>query len=281
MVSIIDTHVHLQNQQYAKDLEPVLTRAAEAGVCAAIVPGTDLKSSRAAVALAEQYATGPCRLYAAVGFHPTDADGLTLPVFEELRDLAQHPRVVAMGEIGLDYYWPNQPKRNWPCASPQRQRQVFRQQLALAADLGLPVIVHDRDAHQDTLQQLRDWIYQHPERTGTLHAYAGGPELLPEALALGFYIGMDGPVTFSNATALHTVARDVPLDRLLLETDGPYLTPQPYRGKRNQPAYLIHVAQHIAELRHVTADIVAQATTHNAQQLFLMSRLSSSKFVCV
>ena len=266
---LIDTHAHLQHARFADDLDVVLARAAECGVTAAIIPGSTLEDSRAAVALADRYASNPCTLYTAVGVHPTDADSLTPSTLAELRELAAHPRVVAIGEIGLDYYWPNIPNRGWPCAEPAQQRTALEAQLALAAELSLPVILHDRDAHADILDMLRDWMRDHPERSGTLHAYAAGPALLPEALALNLYIGMDGPVTFEKATGLHEVARQVPLDRLLLETDAPYLTPHPYRGRRNEPAYLTHVADYIATLRNIPVETLAAATTANAQRLFV------------
>lgn len=265
---MIDTHIHLQHAQYSKDLGKVLERAAQAGVTAAIIPGTTVADSRAAIALAERHTGTPCALYAAVGVHPTGADELTPAALAELRDLAQHPRVVAIGEIGLDYYWPKQPDRRWPCAAPATQRQAFRRQLELAADLGLPVIIHDRDAHADALRMLTEWVRGGEGRAGTLHAYAGGPELLQDALDLGLYIGMDGPVTFANAADLHQVARQVPLERLLLETDGPYLTPQPRRGQRNEPAYLQYIAQRIAELRDVAPKAIHAAAAANARQLF-------------
>ena len=265
---MIDTHVHLQHGSYADDLDAVLMRAAEAGVVAAIVPGTNLEDSRAAVALAERYAGAPCALYAAVGVHPTDADRLTPAVLDELRALARHPRVVAIGEIGLDYYWPRIPDRGWPCAEPERQREALAAQLALAAEVGLPVIIHDRDAHEDTLCIVQTWAEGGPERTGALHAYAGGPRWLAQSLSLGFSIGMDGPVTFERATGLQEVARQVPPDRLLLETDGPYLTPMPHRGRRNEPAYLQYIAQRIAELKHVPLNEVTETTASNARRLF-------------
>ncbi|MBN2392988.1 MAG: TatD family hydrolase [Anaerolineae bacterium] len=265
---LIDTHAHLQHVRFADDLDVTLARAAECGVTAAIVPGSTLEDSRAAVALAERYTGTPCALYAAVGVHPTDADSLTSATLAELRELAQHPRVVAIGEIGLDYYWPRIPDRGWPCAEPAQQRAVLEAQLALAAELSLPVILHDREAHADILDILRAWMHDHPERYGTLHAYAGGPALLPEALALNLYIGMDGPVTFKKATGLHEVAQQVPLDRLLLETDAPYLTPHPYRGRRNEPAYVVYVAECIAALKNLAVETIADATTANAQRLF-------------
>lgn len=266
---IIDTHAHLQHNQYRQDLDAVLTRAAHAAVQAAILPGTDVEDSRAAVKLAQKYAAAPCTLYAAVGVHPTSTGDLGPDGLKTLRALAQSsPRVIAIGEIGLDYYWPRQPNRRWLCAEPGAQRLAFKAQLALAADLGLPVIIHDRDAHEDTLRLLREWVDGGSGRTGVLHAYAGGPEFLQATLDLGFSIGMDGPVTFGNAADLHAVARLVPLDRLLLETDAPYLTPQPHRGKRNEPAHLTYVAQRIAELKGVPVKQITQATTANAQRLF-------------
>jgi len=213
-------------------------------------------------------AGAPCALYAAVGIHPTEVASLNPAALAELRDLAAHPCVVAIGEIGLDYYWPNIPNRGWPCAAPQQQRAALEAQLALAADLSLPVILHDRDAHADILDILRGWMRDHPERSGALHAYAAGPALLPEALALHLFIGMDGPVTFEKATGLHEVARQVPLDRLLLETDAPYLTPHPYRGRRNEPAHLTYIATRIAALKDITKETLAAATTANTQRLF-------------
>jgi len=266
---VIDTHAHLQHARFADDLDDVLASAAENGVTAAIVPGSTLEDSRAAIALAKRYAGAPCALYAAVGIHPTDANGLTPTTLAELHELAQHPRVVAIGEIGLDYYWPNIPNRGWPCAEPAQQRTALEAQLALAAELSLPVILHDRDAHADILDILRAWMRDHPERSGTLHAYAAGPTLLEEALALNLYIGMDGPVTFEKATGLHEVAQQVPLDRLLLETDAPYLTPHPHRGQRNEPAYLSYIAERIAALREMPVETLAAATTTNAQRLFV------------
>jgi len=293
---LIDTHVHLQHNQYAQDLDEVLARAGAQGVTDIIIPGTNLEDSRAAVALAERYASAApetwcaapevgcaapevgcaapevgCAVYAAVGIHPTDADTLTPAAYDALRDLANNPRVVAIGEIGLDYYWPRNLNRTWPCADPTQQRAAFEAQLGLAAELGLPVIVHDRDAHEDTLHILQTWVTK-SNGQGTLHAYAGGPDMLEQALDLGFCIGMDGPVTFKKATRLHEVARQAPLHRLLLETDGPYLTPVPYRGQRNEPAYLPHIAQRIADIKSIPVNTLAEATTANARRLFRLHR---------
>ncbi|MEA3310379.1 MAG: TatD family hydrolase, partial [Chloroflexota bacterium] len=209
---VIDTHVHLQFEAYATDLPEVLARAAEIGCSAAIIPGTTLADSRAAVELAQTHADGPCQLYAAVGIHPTNGHQLNTSVLTQLRQLAQEPRVVAIGEIGLDYYWPSKTERSWQCATPVEQRRAFELQLKLAAEFQLPVIVHDREAHAETLQILRAWVTAGTGRTGTLHAYAGGQSYLEETLALGFYLGMDGPVTFHQSSELHAVAQEAPLE---------------------------------------------------------------------
>ncbi len=267
-MALIDTHVHLQSNAYASDLVTILERAAQAGVCACIAPGSTLQDSRAAVVLAERFSSGPCAIYAAVGIHPTDADTFTPGSFAELSELARHPRVVAIGEIGLDYYWPQQTHRDWPCATPSQQRHVLEKQLSLAAELHLPIIVHDRDAHEDILATLAQWIQGDATGRGTLHAYAAGPERLQEALALGFFIGVDGPVTYNKATDLQEVARQVPLGRLLIETDGPYLTPHPHRRKRNEPAYLPLIVERVAALRGLPSGIIAAASTRNACQIF-------------
>jgi TatD DNase family protein len=265
---MIDTHVHLQLSQYNDDLVAVLDRAAAAGVHTAIVPGTKLKDSVAAAGLAATYRDAACSLYATVGIHPTSAQMLTDDVLKTLADLATEQRVVAIGEIGLDYYWPKRKNRGWYCAPPEVQRCALRHQLALAAQLDLPVVVHDRDAHEDTLEILSAWRMSNPRARGVLHSYAGGPEMLQDVLDLGFYVGMDGPVTFRRAQDLHEVARVVPLDRLLLETDGPYLTPAPHRGRRNEPAYIPLIVTRIAELKGLAVRQIAEATTANARALF-------------
>jgi TatD DNase family protein len=265
---VIDTHVHLQDQRYQADLEDVLQRAHQSGITELIIPGTNLASSEAAIHLASRYSDERIQLYAAVGFHPTEAHKLTQDNLNTLYELAQHASVVAIGEIGLDDYWPNKPNRGWKCATPETQRRAFQMQMGLAAELGLPIIVHDRDAHDDTLRMLRAWTSAGSGRRGTLHAYAAGIDRLQQALDTGCFIGVDGPVTFKNASALREVARAVPLDRLLLETDGPYLTPVPHRGERNEPAYLNYVAQRIAELKEMQVSTIVAETTRNARALF-------------
>jgi len=265
---LIDSHAHLDFSQFDDDREAAIERAREAGLVAILNVGTDLASSRAAVALAERYDF----IYAAVGVHPHDARTVTLAVLDELCALARHPKVVAVGEIGLDYYRDLSPR--------PVQRRAFADQLALAAELGLPVVVHSRDAHDDVLAALREWNRFPPgggiEGGGVLHSYSAGPERLEEVLGLGFSIGISGPVTFSKANRLRAVAAIVPLERLLVETDCPYLTPRPYRdltpkpygGRRNEPAYVRYVVEAVARARGVPAETVAQATVDNTRRLF-------------
>ncbi len=258
--SLIDTHCHLDLNQFDADREAVVARAVEQGVTAIINPGVDLRSSRAAIALAERYEP----VYVAVGIHPTSTDELDAESLRALRELAQHPKVVAIGEIGLDYYWPEQPDREWPCASPETQRRAFRHQLDLAAELGLPVIVHDREAHTDVMIGLED----SPGVTGVLHSFSGDLALAEWAVDLGFYVGISGPVTFKNNRDMQQVATHIDFERLLVETDAPFLAPHPHRGKRNEPAYVRLVAQQVAQLRKCDTISVARQTTENVKTLF-------------
>ncbi|MDY6877299.1 MAG: TatD family hydrolase [Chloroflexota bacterium] len=258
---LIDSHAHLDFAQFDADREAVIERAWEAGLVAVLNVGTDLTSSRAAVALAEKYDF----IYAAVGVHPHDARTFTPEALAELRTLACHPKVVAVGEIGLDYYRDRSPR--------DVQRKAFADQLALAAELALPVVIHSREAHDDVLAALRRWGRLSPGGgikggTGVLHSYSAGPERLEEVLRLGFFIGISGPVTFPKANRLRAVAAVVPLERMLVETDCPYLTPQPYRGRRNEPAYVRYVVEAVASARGMPAEAVARATADNARRLF-------------
>ena len=255
MTHLVDSHAHLDLEQFNNDLEQVLARAREAGVMTILDVGTDLPSSRAAVALAQEHDL----VYAAVGVHPHEARTVTPAVLEELRRLAHHPKVVAIGEIGLDYYRDLSPR--------SVQRQVLADQLVLAAELNLPVVVHSREAHDDVIAALRGW-----DGSGVLHSYSAGPERLAEVMELGFFIGISGPVTFANAHALRRVAATVSLDRILVETDCPYLTPVPHRGQRNEPAYVRYVAEAVAHARAIPIEAVAQATTDNASRLLGVPR---------
>lgn len=253
-MQLVDTHTHLDFEQYDTDREAVLQRAAEAGVEWLLDVGTDLASSRRAVSLA---AAEP-RVWAAVGLHPHEAASWTAEVQSELRALARHPRVVAIGETGLDYYRDLSPRG--------RQREAFEAQLALALELGLPLIVHDREAHEDVLSILR--TAAGAGLRGVMHCFSGGPELARRVVELGMHVGIAGPITYPRATALAEVARTVPLERLLIETDCPYLAPQAYRGRRNEPAYVRLVAERVAELRGITPEEVGRVTSRNARDLF-------------
>jgi len=253
-MALIDSHAHVDFPQYDKDRDAVLNRAREAGLVALVNVGTDVHHSRASVALAEKYDF----IYATVGIHPHEAETANSETLRELRELARHPKVVAIGEIGLDFYRDYSPR--------DTQRKAFQDQLVLAAELGRPVVVHSRDAHEDVLDILGNW-----EGTGVLHTYAAGLSRLNQVMEMGFHVGLSGPVTFSRATELRAVANNVPLDRLLIETDCPYLTPEPHRGSRNEPAYVRLVAGAIAEARGDELERIAEATTQNACRLFGLS----------
>ncbi len=257
---LIDTHAHLDFRQFDDDRNAVLDRAWQAGLIAVITIGIDLKTSRAAVALAEAHE----RVFATVGFHPHDAKTADDAALIELRDLARHSRVVAIGEMGLDFYRDRSPR--------DVQRRVFRRQLQIAAELGKPVVVHDREAHADTLEILRQWIAESQttfsEYRGVLHCFSGNLALAQAVIELGFFIGVDGPITYRNARKLPDIVKALPLDRLLVETDAPFLTPHPHRGQRNEPAYVRLVAEKIADTKNLPLEEVAQATTANAKALF-------------
>lgn len=257
-MNLIDTHTHLDFPQFDDDRERVIERAAIAGVKAIINVGADLASSQAAVALAEAYP----QVYAAVGVHPHDAKIMTREMLEELRALASHPKVVAVGEIGLDFYRDLSPR--------DQQRQAFKQQLALASEVEKPVIIHDREAHKEVMAILRRWVEGHHQSTGVLHCFSGDLAMAQEAIKMGFYISMAGPVTFQNARRLRELVRQLPLEKLLVETDCPYLTPHPHRGKRNEPAYVRFVAQEVAHINGLTLEEVARVTSDNARALFAL-----------
>lgn len=250
---LIDTHCHLDYAQFDADRAAVLQRAGAAGISAIIIPGTDLESSHRAVALAEAHAG----VFAAVGVHPTSTGNWSENDGAVLRDLLTCPKVVAVGEIGIDLYW-----KDVPLAVQQR---ALRAQLDLAAEFGKPVIIHDRDAHAEVLAVLRA---QTPPAGAVLHAFSGDQALAEAALELGFYLGVDGPLTYKKNDALRAIFAAVPLERVLIETDAPYLTPQAHRGQRNEPAYVRYVAEKLAEIRRLPLAEVAQATTANAKRLF-------------
>ncbi len=256
---LIDTHTHLDDARFDADREAVLTRAREAGVGAFVTIGCDLATSRAAVALAEQYPF----VYAAIGVHPHEVKHIGDGWYDELRRLAQHPKVVAYGEIGLDYHYNH--------SAPQEQRHRFREQIGLARELKLPLVIHTREAQVDTITILRE--ERASEVGGVFHCFSGDAGLAKDALDIGFYLSFSGIITFQNATMLRDIAKTVPPDRLLIETDCPYLTPVPYRGRRNEPAYVTLVAKTLAAVRtsSETAEDIGRITMENACRLFRIS----------
>jgi TatD DNase family protein len=260
---LADTHCHLDFSSFDADRDQVLARGREAGVARVLNPGVDLASSRAAVDLAESRS----QVYAAVGVHPNEANSWSEDALIHLRQLARSPAVVAIGEIGLDYYRDRAPR--------ELQKRVFQEQLALATELELPVIIHNRQAGADILDILSAWRAglvaagaPLAARPGVLHSFSAGLEAALHAIDLNFYIGITGPVTFRNAPDLQQVVAELPLDHLLVETDAPFLAPHPYRGKRNEPAYVRLVAEKIAELHSESFESVSQSTSANAQRLF-------------
>jgi len=257
-MTLVDSHCHLDDRQFDPDREVVIQRALSAGVRLILAVGTgdgppDLE---AGIRLAEAYSF----IYATVGVHPHDASKASQETFAQLRELVNHPKVVAIGEIGLDYHYNFSP--------PGRQQEVFRQQLRLAADAGKPVVIHTREAWADTIRLLREELGQR-ERNGILHCFSGGLEEMQQGLELGFWISFAGVVTFPKAERTRQCARAVPLDRLLVETDAPYLAPVPHRGKRNEPAFVVETARCIAGLRQMSLEELAQATTRNFYRLCL------------
>ena len=249
----IDSHAHIQLSQFNQDREAVLTRAEKADVSNILVIGFDMETSLGAVELAEQHT----HIYATVGMHPHDAKDLTTDVLKTFRELAAHPKVIALGEMGLDYY------RN---LSPRPvQKEAFEQQLDLAEELQMPIVIHNRDAYMDILPILEA---RHGRIQGVLHCFTGDVELMQRSLAIGFYIGIGGILTYPNAKDVQAVAREVPEDRLLIETDCPWLAPQFRRGKRNEPAYVRAIAEKIAELRDTSIETIGKITTKNFESLF-------------
>lgn len=254
---LIDTHTHLNDAKFAKDCESVIARAREAGVTRMINMGDTLASSEQAVTLAEAHEG----LYAGVGIHPEEAFEMTAREDDILAAWAAKPEVVAIGEIGLDYYWEKDPDKR------RLQQRIFIRQLDLARQLHLPVCIHDRDAHGDTLAILKR---EGRGIRGVLHCYSGSLEMARELLKLGWYLGVDGPLTFKNAAKLPEIVRAMPLERLLVETDAPYMAPVPMRGKRNEPSFVRFVAAKVAELRGLSLEEVARVTTRNAENLYTL-----------
>lgn len=251
---LFDTHVHVNAEQFNEDLEDVIERAKEAGVDNMVVVGFDRPTIIRAMELIETYDF----MYAAVGWHPVDAIDMTEDDLQWIEELSNHPKVVAIGEMGLDYHWDKSPK--------DVQMEVFRKQIRLAKKVGLPIIIHNREATADIVNILKE--EEASSVGGIMHCFSGSAETALECINMNFYISLGGPVTFKNAKKPKEVAAAVPLDRLLIETDCPYLAPHPYRGKRNEPSYVKLVAEQIAEIKQLTIEEVSQATTENAKKLF-------------
>ena len=259
-VKLIDSHCHLDSEQFDEDREAVIERALAAGVehMVAIGSGDGPPDLEAGIRLADRYPA----LYATVGVHPHDASKATAETYRRLAELAAHPKVVAVGEIGLDYHYDHSPR--------ETQREVFKQQMRIACDTRKPIVIHTRTAWEDTIALLREhWAGRGSEIGGIMHCFSEGPAEARQALALGFYISFAGIVTFPRATAIQEAAGMTPSDRLLIETDAPYLAPVPKRGKRNEPAYVVESARKLAGLRGVTLEEIAQTTADNFRRLCL------------
>lgn len=254
--NLIDTHCHLDDESFAGDVEEVVARAMEAGVSRIIVPAIDRDNTGAVLALTTRFEG----VFGAIGIHPNSAADWQDEWLPDLRSLALHPKVVAIGEIGLDYYWDKTP--------PTIQRRAFDAQLMLAAELSLPVIIHNREAGTDVIEQLAASTLNGRDRAGVLHSFSGDWGMAEAALGMGFYLGFTGPLTYKKADQLREIASRAPLDRVLIETDAPYLTPHPFRGRRNEPAYVSLVAERLADLRGLPLEDIARITTANAETLF-------------
>lgn len=250
MDMIFDTHAHYDDKAFDEDRDELMEKVFSGGVCAVVNQGTTVETSRFSVELSEKYKG----VYAAVGLHPECLDENSVKDIAAIRELASCPKVVAIGEIGLDYYY-DVPR--------ELQREMFIRQLELAEELGLPVTIHDREAHGDTLDILRKY---HPK--GILHCFSGSVEMAREVTGLGMYIGIGGVVTFKNARKTVDVVRELPLERIVLETDCPYLAPVPFRGKRNDSTYIRYAAQRIAEIKNTDIQTVLEVTRNNAQTVY-------------
>lgn len=251
---IFDTHAHYYDDAFDADRDEVLSALPAAGVELALCPGCDLVSSRQSVALAERYP----HLYAAVGFHPENLEGVSLDQLSEIEAMAAHPKVKAIGEIGLDYYWEKDPDKR------KLQRDFCSAQLSLAEKLDLPVIFHDREAHKDSLDMVR----AHPNARGVFHCYSGGVEDAKTLVIMGWMVSFTGVVTFKNARRALEVIDYLPMDHIMIETDAPYMAPEPYRGKRNDSRYVFRMAEAIAQVKGLTAEEVGRITTENGKRFF-------------
>ena len=250
---IIDTHAHYDDEAFDTDREALLTSMYDGGIEKIVNVCASVGGFQDTVKLMEKYPF----VYGAVGIHPDDADKMTQETLDEIRRLSHMDKMVAIGEIGLDYYWEQNPPREW-------QQRVFRDQLALAQELDLPVIVHDREAHADSLAIVQEF----PAVRGVFHCFSGSVEMARELLKRGWYLGFDGPVTYKNARKTVEVALECPLDRMLLETDSPYMAPVPVRGTRNDSRSVRYIAEKLAALRGLDTDELIRLTAENGKRLF-------------
>ena len=250
---LFDTHAHYDDDWFDEDRDALLASLPEKGVGLIVNPGITVETSRQAIEMAEKYP----HMYAAVGIHPENCHDFVPSHIDALRVLAKHPKVVAIGEIGLDYYWDTNPPKEF-------QQEVLRAQLALAQELKLPVIIHDRDAHADTLAIVKEF----PEVTGVFHCYSGSVEDARTLVKMGWMLSFNGAATFKNARKAPEVIAEVPMERLMIETDAPYLAPVPYRGKRNDSGLVHLVAEKIAQIKGLTAEEVEKATWDNGKRFF-------------
>ena len=254
-MKLIDTHCHLNDQKLYQDLDDVISRALKTGVEKMIVIGWDKESSELAIKIAEQYPF----IYACVGFHPENLEGVDEKTLYEVLDLSSHPKVVGIGEIGLDYYWEKDSEKR------EKQKEFFIKQIEYANKVGLPISIHSREAFADTLEILKK---HRPQHSGVMHCYSGSVENIQDIINLNLYIGLDGPVTFRNAKTPKEVAIEVPLEKLVLETDSPYLSPHPLRGTVNEPANLILIADEIANLKEMSKKHLLEVVYDNSCRLF-------------
>ncbi|MDO5017897.1 MAG: TatD family hydrolase [Lagierella massiliensis] len=250
---MIDSHAHLDDEKFNVDREEVIQKLQEKFVKYVINPSSDMESSKRVVELSKEYEN----IFAAVGVHPHEAEDFESKDLEKLRELAKNPKVVAIGEIGLDYFYDNSPR--------EIQKEVFKKQLQLSVELKLPVIIHTREAMGDTFDILNEFK---GKVSGVMHCYTGSIEMAKRFMELGFYISIAGPVTFKNATNVKDMAKQIPLDKLLIETDSPYLTPVPNRGKRNDPSNVLYVADMLANLKEISIDEIIENSRENTIKLF-------------
>ena len=249
---IFDSHAHYDDEAFNEEREEILEGLKDKGVIGVLNCGASMEGARMSVELSSKYDF----MYSAVGIHPEYADIVNEEVIEELKNLAKFPKVRAIGEIGLDYYYEENPHRDV-------QKAAFKLQMELAKELKLPVVIHDRDAHKDTLDILKEY----PEVIGVVHCFSGSVEFAKECLKLGYYIGFTGVITFKNAKKIAEVAREIPMDRILVETDCPYMSPEPHRGKRNQSDYIKYIIEKISQIKGKTIEEIENVTIFNIKTL--------------